>query len=245
MIELVDTHAHLNFIDFDKNLKSVLTRAKAAGISKIVVPSSELISARKALEISTQFKNVFAAVGIHPLYVIGAGGLFVEDGSPQGFYTKSGGKPTSVFYLKEFEEMLGSKYVVAIGEIGLDYYESPHRENPVNRELQLEVLQKNFELAIKYNKPAIVHLRTSKNSSDAFEDFLGVANKFSDKLKAVIHCYSGDLKIAKKIIDAGFYISFTNLTFYNLAIQNTFKKIDLSRVMLETDSPFLSPNNTR
>jgi TatD DNase family protein len=242
MIELVDTHAHLNFEDYEVDLEAVLERAKNAGVIKIVVPSSEMSSAVRALEIAHEQSNIFAAIGAHPLYVTGAGGLYHEDGSPQGFYTKSDGDPQSIFYLQEFEKMLADKKTVAVGEIGLDYFESAHRENPINRELQLEVLKKCLELAIKHNKPAIVHLRTSKNSADAFLDFLNLAGRLNGNLRAVVHCYSGDFKMAQKILAAGFYISFTNLTFYNQSIQETFKQIDLNKVMVETDSPFLSPN---
>lgn len=240
-MQLIDTHAHLNFADFNKDLELVLKRAQKSGVGKIIVPSSEKNSAKCALEISSQYQNIFAAIGVHPLYITGAGSLFVENGAPRGFYLKSDNNPATIFYLREFEEMLNNQRVVAIGEIGLDYFEPDQRKNLVNRELQLEVLQKNFELAIKYNKPVIVHLRTSKNSNDAFLDFLEVVNKFIGKLRAVIHCYSADFKIAQKLIEVGFYISFTNLTFYNEATKKTFQKIDLNRVMLETDSPFLSP----
>jgi TatD DNase family protein len=240
-IRLVDTHSHLNFVDYDSDLKEVILRAKKAGVSKIIVLSSEHVSAQRAVEISQKYLHIYAAIGVHPLYLTGAGSLFTEDGSPQGFYTKSDDQPVNIFYIKDFEELLRNAEVKAIGEVGLDYFESADRENPINRELQMEVLEKMLNLAVKFKKPAIVHLRTSKKSTDAFDDFLEIVNRLDKKPKVVVHCFSGDKVIAKKLLDAGFYISFTNLTFYSEKTKEAFIKIPLSNVMLETDSPFLSP----
>jgi TatD DNase family protein len=240
-MELIDTHSHLNFEDYHSDLKEVITRAKKAGISKIVVPSAEHVSAHRAVEISEHYENIYAAVGVHPLYLTGAGSLFIDDGSPQGFYTQSDAHPTNIFYMKDFEELLKNDRVVAIGEIGLDYFQSSDREHSVNRELQQEVLAKMFDLAIQFDKPAICHIRTSKNSTDAFMDFLAITSRLDQKPKIVVHCFSGDQEIAQKILAAGFNISFTNLTFYSEKTKEAFKKIPLSNVMIETDSPFLSP----
>lgn len=242
-MELIDTHSHLNFEDYNSDLKVVINRAKKAGIAKIIVPSSEHTSAHRAVEIAEQYENIYAAIGVHPLYLTGAGSLFIDDGSPQGFYTQSDAHPTEIFYMLDFEDLMKNPRVVAIGEIGLDYFESPNREHKVNRELQQEVLTKMFELAIKFNKPAICHIRTSKNSTDAFDDFLNITSRLQQKPKIVVHCFSGDEAISQKLLAAGFYISFTNLTFYSEKTKNAFNKISLDRVMLETDSPFLSPRS--
>jgi len=238
---LIDTHAHLNFKEFESDLPQVLKRANNVGIKKIVMPSSEEESAKRALKIVQNNPQVFAAIGVHPLYLVGAGSLFVEDGSPQGFYTKDHSGIEDVFYLKDFEEMLVNPQVVAIGEIGLDYFSSPHRENPINRSLQLEVLEKMLQLAVEYKKPAILHIRTSKNSDDAFWDLINLVDRLDKKPKMVVHCFSGDLKISKELLARGFMISFTNLTFYMEKTKKAFSKIPLDKVMLETDSPFLCP----
>src|ERR1035437_3864280 len=102
-IKLVDTHSHLNFNDYDSDLKEVIERAQKAGIEKIIVPSSEHVSANRAVEISQKYPYIYAAIGVHPLYLTGAGSLFTEDGSPQGFYTKSDDQPVNIFYVKDFE----------------------------------------------------------------------------------------------------------------------------------------------
>ncbi len=240
-MRLIDTHAHLNFSDFDVDLQEVIDKAKTVGVEKIIVPSADEETAKKGQTIAQQHPKVYAAIGVHPLYLAGAGSLFVEDGSPQGFYLQKGTQKLSVFRLRDFKKLLSHEKTVAIGEVGLDYFVSKGRPTPINRELQIEVLKRFFMLALEENKPLILHIRPSSNSYDAFEDLINLAQNFSPLPKAVVHCYSGNWEIAQQLIALGFYLSFTYLTFYSKGAQETFKNMPLEKIMLETDAPFLSP----
>lgn len=240
-MRLIDTHAHLNFNDFSPDVEGVIKEAKKTGVEKIIVPSANEETAHKALKQAQKYPELYAAIGVHPIYLAGAGSLFVEDGSPKGFYLKNHGQELSVFRLQDFVKLLNQEKVVAIGEVGLDYFASQQRPTPVNPELQLEVLKRFFILALEEQKPLILHIRPTKNSNDAFLDLINLAQNFSPLPKAVVHCYSGSWDIAEQLIALGFYLSFTYLTFYSQGAQETFQKMPLEKAMVETDAPFLSP----
>jgi len=238
---LIDTHAHLNFSDFQNDLDGVLERAKQKGVEKIIVPSANKSTALESLNLSAKYPQIYSAIGVHPFYLAGAGGLFTENGSPIGFYLANGSKTQEVFHLNDFKQMLKNNKVVAIGEVGLDYFESSTRPTKVNKKAQSEILFKILGIALESNKPLILHIRPTANSMDAFLDLIKIAGKFSPLPRSVIHCYSGNWKIAQKLISLGFFLSFTQMTFYSQGSLETFAKTPLQRIMIETDSPFLSP----
>ncbi|MCD6194609.1 TatD family hydrolase [bacterium] len=240
-MRLIDTHAHLNFNDFNADLDLVIKRAKESGVEKIVVPSANEKTSRKAVALTQKYQEIYASIGAHPLYLAGGGSLFVENGSPKGFYLKNYGQRLNVFRLQDFKKLLRQKKVVAIGEVGLDYFASKQRPTQINPELQIEILKRIFTLALEEQKPLILHIRPSKNSNDAFLDLINLSQEISPLPKAVVHCYSGNWDIAEQLIALGYYLSFTYLTFYSKEAQEAFQKIPLERVMMETDAPFLSP----
>ncbi|MCD6421830.1 TatD family hydrolase [bacterium] len=240
-MRLIDTHAHLNFEEFEKDLDAVLARAQKEGVEKIIVPSADKETAQKAIKLAEKYPQIYCAIGVHPLYLAGGGSLFVEDGSPQGFYLANG-KSLEVFHLRDFLSFLQQPKVVAIGEVGLDYFVSSARPAPVNRGLQLEVLRKFFEIALEQDKPLIVHLRpSSKKSLDAFEDFIKLAQDFSPLPRGVVHCFSGPWSVAERLLALGFWLSFTHLSYLLPESKEVFVRAPENRIMLETDSPFLSP----
>lgn len=219
---LIDTHAHLDFPDYKAEVTAVLRRATKAGVGKIINIGTNFASSKKSVEIARQNPEVYAAVGLHP---DSANDLDLETRS---FLTS----------------LAGQRKVVAIGEIGLDYYylkRSSQFARYPKREEQILCLEQMMDLAIELRLPVIIHCR------EAEADLLSILKSYKDNLQAVMHCFSGDYEFAKKIIDMGFLISFTgNITFKgNSQAIDVIEKIPLGSMMLETDCPFLAPEPHR
>ena len=208
---MIDTHAHIQD-EMISDYKEVLQRASEAGVEKIVCASSNLENSKKAVDIALEFEYVYATVGIHP-----------EDANS---YNENS--------LNELEELTKNKKVVAIGEIGLDYY-----HEFASRDLQKEVFIKQIELAYKLKLPVVIHSR------DASGDLMEIIRKYKDKLVygACIHCFNMSLEILKEIMGYGMYISIGGIVTFNNArnVIDVVKNCDLDKLMLETDTPYLSP----
>ncbi len=207
---LIDTHTHLDFNQYDADREEVVCRAKQADVAGMVTIGTDLKTSRKAVEIACQFRNVFAAAGIHPH---DAGNATEED-------------------FAELEELYKHPRVVAIGEVGLDYY-----RNLTKPEIQRRVLRRFLQWAREMDKPLIIHTR------EAEEDILAILRDMSKKgWRGVFHCFPGDLEMAEKVMDMGFYISFTgSITFKNSTATEIAKNIPLERLLVETDCPFMTP----
>lgn len=218
----IDTHAHLDFPDYKAEVTAVLGRAKEADVSKIINVGVDLKTSKKSVELARQNPEVYAAIGLHP---DSSGDLDME--------TRS--------YMTALS---AQKKVVAIGEIGLDYYyikrSSKFARYP-KREQQIFCFEQMLDLAIELRLPVIIHCR------EAESDMISILKSNKDNLVAVMHCFSGNYEYAKKILDMGFLISFTgNITFKNnTEISEVIKKIPLGSIMLETDSPYLAPEPNR
>jgi len=216
-MQFVETHAHLNFPEFQDDLEEVIARALQAGVNLFVNPGINLETSRSAVELTRRYPPVFAAVGIHPH----------EANKEQG-------------KVCQLEKLSRKKKVVAIGEIGLDYFRSPS-----SKEDQKALFETQLELALRAKKPIIVHVR------DAYSDSLAILReKYLPKTKlkrpAVVHCFSGTVAHAQKFLKAGLMISFTGmLTYGNNQLEEVAKLIPLGRIMLETDSPFLAPGRLK
>jgi len=238
MEKIVDTHAHLNFKIFKNRIEKVIKDAKNVGVEKIIIPSANKETTLIAKNISEEFKNIYFACGIHPLYLRGKA-VNIKNRKIESFltFTDSGGNEE--FKVKEFKSLL--KKAVAIGEVGLDYYESSQRKSFIKKEVQQKILKFFFNLSLETKKPLILHIRPSKKSFDAFLDLIKISKKYKKLPKAVLHCYSAYAEITNNLLKLGFYFSFTQMTFYNEKIKESFKIIPIERIMLETDSPFLSP----
>lgn len=215
----IDTHAHLNFKAFKKDLEEVIDRAKKSGIEKIIIPGAKIYSSEKAVEISQNYESCFAAVGIHPHHTdefVKLGKSAVEE---------------------ELKKLIAKRGVVAVGEIGLDYHE--YKGYPLitseNKKQQKELLQIQIKIAQEYNLPIIFHCR------DAYDDQLDIIK--DQKLTGVFHCFGGEKKHLQKVFDMGFYVGFDgNITYTdNKNLQDLVKFAPIDRILLETDSPFLTP----
>ncbi|RPI16634.1 MAG: TatD family deoxyribonuclease [Ignavibacteriae bacterium] len=212
---MIDTHAHLNYPDIQKNLPDILKRAEDNGISKIIIPATDIKSSREIIELIEKHDMLYGAVGIHPTEL----------------------KDFNENDLNEIEELCISNKIAAIGEIGLDYYWKPY-----DKALEQHVLKSQLQIAKRNNLPVILHNRES--SEDLMQ--LIIDEYENGKLKGQFHSFSGDLQIAKKCIEMGFYISFTgNLTYKpnekTLTAIEIVKNIPLEHFLLETDTPYLPP----
>ena len=212
---IIDTHAHLDFPDYKSDLDSVLIRAKEADVGCIINVGTNLSASKKSVTLAHQFNNVYASIGIHP-----------HDAT----------KVTEQDW-KTLESLVRESKVVAIGETGLDYYRnrSPHED-------QQRIFRKHLALAKAHNLPVIIHSR------DASSDCLKILEEYKNgTLKGVVHCFSGTRETAKKCIELGLYISFAGpITFSNAQnLREVAKSVPVERLLLETDSPFLSPQPRR
>ena len=210
---LIDTHAHLYYDQMYNNLNTVLDEATENGVTKIVCIGTDLNTSKQSVEIANKYENVYAAVGIHP----------------------HDSKDVTKDYLKDLEALaLSSKKVVAVGEIGIDYY-----RNISPTEIQEEVMIEQMELAQSLSLPIIFHNR------DADNDIIEILKQHSFS-RAIAHCYSSDLSFAEQLIDLNVLLSFSgNVTFKNSINQSAIKNITLKDFVLETDCPFLAPQPFR
>lgn len=212
-VTLIDTHCHLDFPDFDKDRAEVISRAKEAGVEYIVNIGSSLDGSRRSVELASEYKQIYASVGVHPHEADRAGGDTVE-------------------LLRGFAS--GDK-VVAIGEIGLDYF-----KNFSSHENQRKLFISSLELAVSLKLPVVIHSRQAEN------DVLDIVSK-NMPLKAVIHCFSADEIFLRHCLDKGFFVSFTcNITYKKAdKLRELLKYVPLDRLMLETDAPYLPPEGLR
>ncbi|MCK5087326.1 MAG: YchF/TatD family DNA exonuclease [Melioribacteraceae bacterium] len=207
----IDTHTHLFFHNFDEDRDEVIKRAIDAGVKYMLIPGTDFNTSKQAIELAEKYDSIYAAVGIHPHDT----------------------KDWKDDWINELRQLASHEKVVAIGEIGLDYY---YDFSP--KEIQIRAFEKQIELAIELELPIIVHNRESN------EDIMNFARKFKDtKLKAQYHCFAGGVKDARELIEMGHYISFTgNVTFKKADnIRNVLSRVDTGNMLLETDSPFLTP----
>jgi TatD DNase family protein len=207
---LIDTHVHLDFPEF-ADLNGVLARAEQNGVLEMVTIGIDAPSSRQAVALAQGRPGIYATVGIHP----------------------HGAKLLSDESLDELHDLGRQPRVVAVGEIGLDYYRD---RQP--RDIQKRCLRQQLELAVELKLPAVIHVR------DAFPDFLGIIEDYARSLTGlVLHCYSGDWQVACRCLDLGGYLSIPGTVTYTKAhIQHeVVRKTPLDRLLVETDAPFLAP----
>ncbi len=209
----VDTHCHLDFPEFDQDREQVIQRSKEGGLDYLINIGSSLSGSQKSCELAQKYDFIYATCGIHP-----------HDADRADEKT-----------LGSLRLLAKEDKIVAIGEIGLDYY-----RNYSKPENQKSLFISLLKLAKEMNLPVVIHSRLAQ------EDILRTLKSFLP-LKAVIHCFSGDEDFLRGCLDSGFFISFTcNLTYKKAEkLRNLAKAVPLDRLMLETDAPFLSPEGLR
>ena len=207
---LFDTHAHYDARQFDPDREQVLAALPGLGVELVVNPGCDLASSRQALELASRYSFVYAAVGVHP--------------EECGDWQDSD--------VEELRTLAARPKVVAVGEIGLDYY---WPENPP-RELQKRVFRAQMALARELSLPVIVHDR------EAHGDSMDVVREFPE-VRGVFHCFSGSAEMARELAGLGWMISFTGVLTYKNARKavEAAQAVPLDRIMIETDSPYMAP----
>jgi len=211
---LIDTHCHLDFPDFDKDRAEAVKRANESGVVLVINTGSSLEGSLRSVNIAAEFPCVYATVGIHPHE---ADKTHPED-------------------IGKIKELSSRDKVVAIGEIGLDYFKGySSKEN--QRPLFISLLQ----VAKDTGLPVVIHTR------DAGADTLAILKDFLPLKGVVVHCFSGEKAFLEECLSYGFMVSFTcNITYKKAEnLRNLLKEIPLERLMLETDAPFLAPEGFR
>lgn len=210
----IDTHCHLNDDRYKDNINEILQHAKEADVEHMIVVGSDMETSRRAVSLAQQHNMLSAVIGIHP----------------------SDADTFDVYTIDKLSKLLLDESVVAIGEIGLDYYWA---DNPAH-DLQKEVFRKQLQLAIDHDVPVVIHMR------DATQDTYNILKEFPG-IQGVMHCYSGSYEMAKEFIKLGLYISLAGpVTFKNaVAPKEVATKLPLDSLLIETDSPYLTPHPFR
>ncbi len=225
---MVDVHCHLNFKSFAKDFDTVIKQAQKDSVEIIINTGTSLESSQRAVELAEQYENLYAIVGIHPHHA---------DKIQPGWDKK----------LEKIAK--SSKKVLAIGEIGLDYY-SYASNGIVEPALQKEVFIKQLEIAHKLGLPLQIHNRQAGN------DILQILNTHSALIKkdkpGMFHCMSGNIEFLKKVLELGFLVGFDgNITYEGIAkgedtkLSDLIKNTPIDRIVTETDSPYLTPEPHR
>ena len=212
-IELIDSHCHLIFENFENDLEEVVQRLRSRGVSKLVHACCELNEIPKLRKISHKYNEIYYSVGLHPL-------------------------EAKNWQLSSKNELRNSaqedRRVVAIGELGLDFFKSD------NKNQQIDALIPQMELAYELELPVIIHCR------DAANEMIKICSDLSKNgkcPKGVLHCWTGTSKEMKQFLDLGFYISFSGIVTFPKAheIHECAKIVPNDKYLIETDSPFLAP----
>lgn len=241
---LTDTHCHLDFNKFDEDRDAVIQRALDAGVERILIPALELKSSQAIVGLANSRPNLFAAVGFHPTDLDGWDDKAVENlrevihphpnPSPSGRGTQGEGK------------------VIAIGEIGLDYY---WVKEPEKQARQRQILKEQLRLAREAGLPVVIHMREAEDAwfGPASVDLLEILTEWQGGLAAenhpladkpgVLHSYNGNLETAQTAIRHNFYIGVTGPVTYKNAEEKRqiIRQLPLERLLIETDAPFLTP----
>ena len=208
---LIDSHCHLLSSEYD-DVKKAINDAFKSGVDKIIVNGYDLKSSIEAVELSKEYENLYVAIGIGPENI---DSITYED-------------------IKSIKALVNNKKVVAIGEIGLDYYWTKE-----NKERQIYVFEEMLKIAKESNLPVIVHNR------DATKDIYELLKEYN--VKGIMHCFSGSVETAKEFIKLGFLIGIGGVvTFKNAKhLKEVVQNIPISSISLETDSPYLTPEPFR
>lgn len=211
---LFDSHAHLDDERFNSEQDEVIARAAAAGVTGILNAGADMGSSQRAVKLALKYPNVYAAVGMHPHDAK----LMVNDDYDQ------------------LAAWAREPKVVAIGEIGLDYY---YDHSP--REIQKKVFIRQLDLARQTGKPVIIHDR------DAHADILTIVKNQGKGLSGVFHCFSGSVEMMREVLKLGFYVSIAGpVTFpKSVKLKEVATAVPLDRLLVETDCPYLTPHPYR
>lgn len=214
-MKYIDIHAHTNFKAFDKDRDDVMVRAQEKEMGMIIV-GTNLENTKLAIEMAEKYPNTWVSIGIHPIHT------------------------DEKFSEQQFERLAQHEKVVAIGETGLDYF----GKNIESKEAQLKLFDDHIQLAQKYKKAVMTHIRSSKKSNDAHKDVMEIIKGWKKKDAYPhfhLHCYVGGSKLAKEFLELGCTFSFTGIITFARDYDKTIRFLPMESILSETDSPLLSP----
>lgn len=238
---LIDTHAHLNFNAFSKDVDGVIKRTLESDVWVINV-GSQYSTSKRAVEMAERYEiGIFAAVGLHPIHLEERKVDASEVDSQAVFKTRA-----EEFNYEKYKELAQNPKVVAIGEIGLDYYYKPKTKQKLElfKQKQKKVFEQQLTLAQELNLPVVLHCRV------AHDELLKILNETMKQfnnatMNGVVHCFTGNLEQAQKFLESGFYIGFNGLIFKDVAALpdpvEIINQIPLEKILIETDAPYLTP----
>jgi TatD DNase family protein len=254
-MKIIDTHSHLNFKAYNNDRDEVIRRTLKEGVVCIDV-GTKYETSKRAVELAQKHENIFASIGMHPIH-IKTDLLKLKLDEEGGAFAP----PSEEFDAEKYRELAKSERVIAIGEIGLDYYYKPKSlgHSPLGRsplghsptgeptgeatgepkikqeqfkELQKKVFLQQLEMAEELNLPVIIHCRMAHN------DVIDILK--SKNTKGVIHCFTGNWEDAQKYINLGFYLGINGIIF-KLDLNEVVKNCPLDKILVETDCPYLTP----
>ena len=211
----IDTHSHLFYPNFTEDIDEVIERAKQNGVEFVVVPATDIETSKQVIDLCDKYDMVYGTVGVHPHET----------------------KDWNDNIIEQIHQLAQHKKIVAIGEIGLDYY---YDFSPPEK--QIHAFKAQIELALELNLPIVVHNR------DSDKDMMDIITSYCGRgLKAQFHCFNASLNDAFEFLKMNHFISFTgNITFKNRSdVRSVLEKISLENLLLETDSPFMTPSPFR
>lgn len=209
---IFDSHAHYDDSAFEDDREDVIVKIKEAGIRGVLNCGADIKGCEKTLEIIEKYDFIYGAIGIHP-------------GNAEEYFDN----------INRIGDMLNNKKVLAVGEIGLDYYYDGY-----DRDLQIKAFKEQMDIARSLDYPVIIHDR------EAHEDTLKVIKEFKT-VRGVLHCYSGSLPFAKEILKQDYYLGFTGVVTFKNAKKTleVVKNIPFDRMLVETDCPYMAPHPYR
>lgn len=210
----IDSHAHIQLSQFDQDREAVIQRSLSSDVSAILVIGFNLETSLGAVELAEKYNQVYATVGLHP-----------HDATD-----------LTSDVLDTFRDLLSHPKVLALGEIGLDYY-----RNLSPKAIQKNAFEKQLDLAEDSEMPIIIHNR------DAYNDILPILEARKGKVQGVLHCFAGDIDLMCRSLDVGFFIGIGGIVTYPNAtdVQQVAKEVPIERLLIETDCPWLTPQFRR
>ena len=209
-MKYIDIHSHLGFEDYGQDKNDVIKRMKEAEVGTIAI-GADLASSIDAVKVANENDTVWACIGMHPNHNV-----------------------TEIFDEQKYEELIKNPKVVAIGECGLEYYKLTGDIEKIKEKQKADFI-KQIKLAIKYNKPLMLHIR------EAFDDAYDILKEYKGQVRGDVHFFTGKLEQAKRFIDLGFTISFVGLITYVHDFDKVIKGVALESLQAETDAPYVAP----
>ena len=221
MTALVDTHAHIYVHRFDDDRDEMIARAKDHGIGTIIMPAIDIPSIHQAIALCEKHEGLYAMAALHPSET--------RDATEKDF--------------QEIEELLQHPHVIAVGESGLDYYWDRSFD-----EQQVASFRRHIQLAMRYDMPLILHIRDKQGRDEVHRDLVRILKEEvasaeqGQQLRGIFHCFGGPEWVVQEAEDLGFLLGIGGtVTYKNSGVAALVKEIPLSRIVLETDAPYLSP----